>query len=198
MSMSDTQSASTTLKSRLKAMWMDGNYDYFSRFMESSAVEFLDRIGVRPGSTFLDVACGSGQLGPHRGSPRRPRHRRRHRHQPRRGGPARRAAAEGLDARFDEGDAESLAYPNGSFDTVASIYGAMFAPRPELVAVELRRVCRPGGTIAMGNWDQGRIRGPDVQDRRAARARPEHASSGAVGDEPVVRERFDRAWPTCD
>ena len=28
----------------------------------------------------------------------------------------------------------------------------MFAPRPELVARELLRVCTPGGTIAMANW----------------------------------------------
>ena len=51
------------LKARLKATWMDGNYDYFSRFMESSAVEFLDRVSVKPGLSLLDVACGSGQLG---------------------------------------------------------------------------------------------------------------------------------------
>jgi SAM-dependent methyltransferase len=63
-----------------------------------------------------------------------------------------RAASGGLDARFDEGDAEVLPYPDASFDVVASIYGAMFAPRPERVAAELLRVCRPGGTIAMGNW----------------------------------------------
>ena len=44
------------LKARLKATWMDGNYDYFSRFMETSAVEFLDRVGVEPGETlFLPV-----------------------------------------------------------------------------------------------------------------------------------------------
>jgi hypothetical protein len=28
----------------------------------------------------------------------------------------------------------------------------MFAPRPDLVAAELTRVCRPGGMIAMANW----------------------------------------------
>jgi SAM-dependent methyltransferase len=28
----------------------------------------------------------------------------------------------------------------------------MFAPRPELAAAELIRVCRPGGRIVMGNW----------------------------------------------
>jgi hypothetical protein len=33
-----------------------------------------------------------------------------------------------------------------------SSIGAMFAPRHELVADELVRVCRPGGTIGMLNW----------------------------------------------
>ena len=51
------------LKDRLKATWMDGNYDYFSRFMESSAAQFLDRLDVPAGASLLDVACGSGQLG---------------------------------------------------------------------------------------------------------------------------------------
>ena len=58
-----------------------------------------------------------------------------------------RAAAEGLEVRFDEGDAEALPYPDASFDTVTSLVGAMFAPRPERVAAELVRVCRPGGRI---------------------------------------------------
>jgi len=30
------------LKTRLKATWMDGNHDYFSRFMASSGPQFLD------------------------------------------------------------------------------------------------------------------------------------------------------------
>src|SRR5262245_45210242 len=50
------------LKARLKATWMEGNYDYFSRFMETSAAEFLDRLNLKPGMRILDVACGSGQL----------------------------------------------------------------------------------------------------------------------------------------
>jgi SAM-dependent methyltransferase len=63
-----------------------------------------------------------------------------------------RAKAEGLNARFMEGDAEALPFEDASFDVVTSLVGAMFAPRPELVARELLRVCSPGGTIAMGNW----------------------------------------------
>ena len=58
----------------------------------------------------------------------------------------------GSPREFDEGDAEALPYDDDSFDIVASIFGAMFAPRPELVAAELLRVCRPGGRILMGNW----------------------------------------------
>src|ERR1051326_6233394 len=63
-----------------------------------------------------------------------------------------RAQAEGLNARFLEGDAEALPFEDASFDMVTSLIGAMFAPRPELVARELLRVCSPGGTIAMANW----------------------------------------------
>ncbi len=53
---------------------------------------------------------------------------------------------------FEEGDAEALPYRDGSFDVVATLVGAMFAPRQNLVAAELTRVCRPGGVIAMANW----------------------------------------------
>ena len=45
-----------------------------------------------------------------------------------------------------------MPYPDGSFDVVMNLIGSMFAPRPELVASEMHRVCRSGGRIAMGNW----------------------------------------------
>jgi ubiquinone/menaquinone biosynthesis C-methylase UbiE len=57
-----------------------------------------------------------------------------------------------LKVQVDEGDAENLPYPDTSFDIVMSLIGSMFAPRPELVAAELIRVCKPGGRIIMGNW----------------------------------------------
>ncbi|MEP6901224.1 MAG: class I SAM-dependent methyltransferase [Actinomycetota bacterium] len=63
-----------------------------------------------------------------------------------------RTASEGLNCQFDEGDAEALAYTDGSFDTVITMFGAMFAPRPEKVAEELVHVCRSGGRIVMANW----------------------------------------------
>src|SRR4029078_11484052 len=140
-----------TLKALLKATWMDGNYDYFSRFMESSAVEFLDRLDMPTGARFLDVACGSGQLGlvaARRGARVTGVDIASNLIAAARG----RATAEGLHARFDEGDAEELPYADASFDVVATLFGAMFAPRPDRVAAELLRVTTPGGTIAMANW----------------------------------------------
>src|SRR5262245_3378793 len=63
-----------------------------------------------------------------------------------------RAAAEHLDVRFIEGDAEQLPFPNASFDAVLSIYGVMFAPDHQRAAAELVRVCRPCGRIARARW----------------------------------------------
>jgi cyclopropane fatty-acyl-phospholipid synthase-like methyltransferase len=83
-------------------MWMDGNYDYFSRFMESSAVDFLERLNMKDGETLLDVACGSGQLAlvaARRGIKATGMDIATNSICAARG----RAAAEGLDVRFDEG-----------------------------------------------------------------------------------------------
>jgi SAM-dependent methyltransferase len=177
------------LKTRLKATWMDGNYDYFSRFMKASAVEFLHRLGVDPGTSLLDVACGSGQLALIAASmganvsgvdiatnailAARAR-----------------AAAEGYDIRFDEGDAEALPYEAASFDVVASLFGAMFAPRPELVVTELLRVCRPGGRIAMGNWTREGFIGQMFKTFARFIAPPGMPSPVLWGDETTVQERL--------
>lgn len=139
------------LKTRLRSTWMSGDYDAFSRFLQPGAEAFYERLRVPKGSRLLDVGCGSGQLALIAA---------------RSGVNAtgcdiatnwiesarRRAAEEGLPARFDEGDAEALPYRDGSFDAVVSLIGAMFAPDPERVASEMIRVCRPGGIIAMANW----------------------------------------------
>jgi ubiquinone/menaquinone biosynthesis C-methylase UbiE len=104
-----------------------------------------------PGIAVLDVACGAGQIAipaAHGGvrvygidiASNLIEHARR------------RAEAEGVVARFDEGDAEQLPYADASFDVVTSLIGAMFAPRPQKVVAELARVCRPGGRLCMANW----------------------------------------------
>jgi ubiquinone/menaquinone biosynthesis C-methylase UbiE len=101
-----------------------------------------------------------------------------------------RARSEGLDARFDEGDAEALPYADATFDIVATIYGAMFAPRPELVAREMLRVCRPGGKIAMANWTKEGFIGTMFGTIGRYVPPPSMPSPILWGNEAVVRERF--------
>ncbi len=177
------------LKAKLKSTWSAGNYDFFSRFMEPSAAEFLDAIAVPADANLLDVACGSGQLGLIAA---------------RRGARVHgadiaanwveaanaRAASEGLDATFVEGDAEALPYADGAFDVTASIYGAMFAPRPELVASELVRVTRPGGIVAMANWTKEGFIGQMLGTIGKFVAPPGMPSPVLWGNEEVVRERL--------
>src|SRR5581483_2810116 len=139
------------LKERLKKTWIAGDYDRFSRYMEQDARAFYERLDVPAGCRLLDVGCGSGQLALWAardgvnvtGVDLAPNLVQR---------AQARANAEGLKACFLEGDAEALPFEDASFDVVTSLIGAMFAPRPELVAGELLRVCSPGGIIAMGNW----------------------------------------------
>ena len=180
------------LKHRLRATWMAGDSDRFSRFMESSAVEVLDRVRIPPGASLLDVACGSGQLAliaARRGArvtgvdiAVNSVHAARDR-----------AQSEALPAQFDEGDAEALPYPDASFDVVASLFGAMFAPRPDLVARELVRVCRPGGMIAMANWTKTGFIGQMFALVSKFIAPAGMPAPVLWGDESTVRERLGSA-----
>ncbi|HEX6717994.1 MAG TPA: methyltransferase domain-containing protein, partial [Pyrinomonadaceae bacterium] len=97
----------------------------------------------------------------------------------------------GLSAEFDEGDAEALSYNDGSFDAVITMFGAMFAPRPELVAAELTRVCRRGGLIAMANWTPTGFIGQMFRTASLHVPPPPGMASPVLwGVEEKVRERF--------
>src|SRR5215470_9488935 len=50
------------LKTRLKTTWMTGDYDLFSRYMQKDAELFYGRLELAPGTRLLDVGCGAGQL----------------------------------------------------------------------------------------------------------------------------------------
>lgn len=178
-----------TVKTRLKRIWMAGDYDRFSRYMEGGARDFYERLNVAPGCRLLDVGCGSGQLALIAAKDRvavtgvdiasnlvaRARAR---------------AQAEGLTARFEEGDAEALPFADASFDVVTSLVGAMFAPRPDLVAKELLRVCVPGGTIAMANWTAQGFVGRMFKTVSQFIAPSGVPSPVLWGDEATVRERL--------
>jgi SAM-dependent methyltransferase len=62
------------------------------------------------------------------------------------------AAAQGLNVRFQTGDAEALPVEDASFDIVSSAIGTQFAPDHRAVARELGRVCRSGGRLGLACW----------------------------------------------
>lgn len=178
------------LKDRLRATWSAGDYGHFATYLEPGALAFLERLAVAPGTRMLDVACGAGQiaipaaragarvtgldLAPNLVEQARAR-----------------ARAEGVDAEFVEGDAEALPFGDGEFDLVVSLIGAMFAPRPDRVAAELTRVCRPGGRIAMANWTPGGFVGRMFATiGRHAPPPPLMPSPVRWGDEATLRERL--------
>lgn len=179
-----------SLKTRLKSMWMAGNFAEVAKVIETGAEDFVSRLELKPGDRVLDVACGTGNLAIPAA---------------RAGAQVtgvdiatnlleqarQRAAAENLTIQFDEGDAEDLPYADASFDVVVTMFGAMFAPRPELVASELVRVCRPGGRIAMANWTPEGFIGQMFKTTGKHVTPPPIPSPVKWGDEQVVRERFN-------
>jgi SAM-dependent methyltransferase len=189
-SVASTSAEFAQLKSRLRSMWMAGDFGQIARLTAKAAEDFVERLDLTPGVNLLDVACGTGNTAipaAHKGAhvtgvdiaTNLLDHARQ------------RARAEQVDVRFDEGDAEQLPYPENAFDVVITMFGAMFAPRPERVAAELVRVCRRGGRIVMANWT------PDgfVGQQFALMARhvpppPGIAPPVLWGDENTVRERF--------
>jgi len=56
-------------------------------------------------------------------------------------------------ARFAVGDAQSLPFAEATFDACISGLVLNFLKRPEQGVAEMRRVARPGGTIAAYVWD---------------------------------------------
>jgi ubiquinone/menaquinone biosynthesis C-methylase UbiE len=136
-----------------KALWEKGDFTRIAASMRESGEELVKKLDVMEGLKVLDLGSGDGttavpaaELGADvlgvdiasnlvaAGNER--------------------AKALGLDnLSFQEGDATDLKeLDDESFDLVASIFGAMFAPRPHDVAKEMVRVTKPGGRIVMGNW----------------------------------------------
>ena len=181
------------LKARQKATWESGDFGEVAKIIMPVAEEFVARLPLRPGMRVLDVACGSGNLAIAAA---------------RRGcvvegidiarnlvAQARvRAAGEGLAITFHEGDAEDLPHPAAEFDAVITMFGAMFAPRPEVVAHELFRVTRPGGFVAMANWTPEGFIGKmfEVFKRHLPPPPPGLPSVMLWGREATVRERLAR------
>jgi len=179
------------IKAKHKAIWEDGDYANFAKYMEAGAVEVLDSWEIAPDKTLLDVGCGAGQTAipaAKRGN--------------RVTGVdiaenlvecARKRASEAkLDATFDVGDAENLPYVDGSYDVLISMFGAMFAPRPDKVVNEFERVLKPGGKLIMANWTPTSM--PAQMFKCLSKIVPPPAGSIPPvlwGDEETVKQRLN-------
>lgn len=139
------------VKERQQTMWASGDFHAVAALIQPVAEDLCEAVDLRADWRVLDVATGSGNAA--LAAARRgcdvvgidyvPALLARGR---------RRAEAEGLDIDLVEGDAESIPFPDASFDAVLSVYGAMFAPDHEKTFAELARVCRPGGRIGLATW----------------------------------------------
>ena len=186
-----------TIKAGSRQTWIDGDYGKIAKSIESAAVEFVARRNIAPGMRVLDVACGNGNVAI----------------------PAARAGAEvigidiapnlvdqamqrareaSLDVKFEVGDVEDLPHRNAEFDLVLSMFGAMFAPRPEKAAAEMLRVCRAGGTLAMANWTPAGFAGQMFRLVGGYVPPPPVPAPALWGEEQVVRDRLQAGAARID
>jgi len=178
------------LNDRVRAVWTSGDFGRIAAGFETGAAAFIARLELEPDERVLDVACGTGNLAL----------------------PAARVGAlvtgvdiapnliaqakanaldEELSISFDVGNGEQLPYESESFDTVVTMFGAMFAARPEKAAGELLRVTRPGGRIAMANWTLTGFIGEMFKITAAYVPPPAGVPSPIQwGNEDIVRERL--------
>lgn len=178
---------------RARAIWSAGDFGRIAVAYAPDAADFVRRLGLRPGERVLDAACGTGNMtipaartgavvtgldvAPNLLAQARAA-----------------ADAEALAVTLDEGDCQALPYADGAFDTVITMFGAMFAASPERTAAELLRVCRPGGRLVMANWTPTGFVGEMLKIVRAYAPPPAGIPSPALwGEDAVVRERLAAA-----
>lgn len=136
-------------KTNQKTVW--AGFAVLENLTGTVAPHLVRFAGIRAGQKVLDVACGTGVVtltAARTGAdvygidltPELIVHAREN------------AALMQLDATFQEGDAEALPFPDASVDVVVSQFGHMFAPRPDVVVAEMRRVLKPGGHVAFATW----------------------------------------------
>jgi SAM-dependent methyltransferase len=179
------------IKQRHAWIWGQGDYSLLSERLRPAARALCEACAVSAGQEVLDVAAGDGNfalacagegasvvasdLSP--GMTERGRAR---------------SQAEELEVEWVEADAEDLPFDDGRFDCVGSVFGAVIAPRPRVVARELVRVTRPGGAVGMTAWMPGSFTAELIGlGRKYAPPQPDQPLSEEWGVEGTVRERFD-------
>jgi ubiquinone/menaquinone biosynthesis C-methylase UbiE len=133
------------------AIWAAGTYERIAERFAPIHDELVARLQPVPGEAWLDLATGTGEVALR--AARAGAHVTALDISPKLLSEARRkAGAEGVEIRFDEGDAQALPYDDESFDVVSSNFGVVFPPDQEAVARELARVCRRGGRLGLTAW----------------------------------------------
>ena len=178
------------IKQGQRAMWSAGDFPDIARRIESAAEEVVALTGIEQGHEVLDVATGSGNcallaalrsakvtgldITPELFEAAR-----------------RRFAEAGVEVELIEGDAEDLPFGDDSFDRVVSTFGSMFAPRHEVAAAELVRVCRPGGVIGVSAWTPDGLNGQMFKPLGSHIPPPPGLRPPVLwGDEDHMRELF--------
>lgn len=177
------------IKQGAREGWGKGDYSGLSEVLRPAAQALCDACAVGAGQEVLDVAAGDGNfalacafegasvvasdLSP--GMVAR--------------GKAR-SEAEGYDVEWVEADAEDLPFDDGRFECVGSVFGAVMAPRPDVVATELFRVVRPGNTVGLVSWVPGGIAQELFAVGRKYAPSSDAPTHDLWGDEDVVNERL--------
>jgi ubiquinone/menaquinone biosynthesis C-methylase UbiE len=139
------------IKARQQATWSSGDYAVIGTRLQLVGETLCEAVDVHAGERVLDVAAGNGNAA--LAAARRWADVVGIDYVPELLAQARaRAAADGLELRFQEADAEALPFEDGSFDVALSTFGVMFAPDQARAAYELARVCRPGGRVGLASW----------------------------------------------
>ncbi|HEX6461478.1 MAG TPA: class I SAM-dependent methyltransferase [Thermoleophilaceae bacterium] len=177
-------------KARTREAWSLGDYSEIAREILPAAQALVDACAISAGQEVLDVAAGNGNLALLAA---------------REGAavvasdltPAQvelgraRSAEEGYDVEWHVADVEELPFEDGRFDCCASVFGAMFAPRPEVAAAEMFRVVKPGGTVGLTAWTPDGFQGTVFALGGKYVPMPEGAPPGTLwGREEVARERL--------
>jgi SAM-dependent methyltransferase len=139
------------VKTRQQKTWSSGDYGKIAWITVPLADALCEAADLRPGSTVLDVATGTGHVA--LAAARRFCAVTGIDYVPALLQEARaRASAENLEVEFREADAEELPSADASFDYALSAIGVMFTADHQRAADELLRVCRSGGVVGLANW----------------------------------------------